>query len=482
MFDIFNFKDAQENPLLAAEFIKIVPAYELTKHLLKAYSEESDDGPTKLLVDIEAIRDGILASGRDDLQLVLATYGEVIELWETKALEQLAAKGPAFKAALFNNSRIDWYSLSLRNDEGNNILRNTLLADIEDPTNKSLLYAMVRNPRMDRSVIADAMRGLKGFEELPMETRLLIGAEAIGVKEIPAEFYAGKDTPDSHEIYFTRVNDAFISMIRDAKEALDEKKFNSYLTGLLLWKLPKAKLDVRADDWLTAEEIQTIEEKASGSEKFMDGYNRKQRAALYKVFEYFGSWYDRDDGYPQTTTLISKASVAIMSMASLMRSHSVSHDIETIVEEMLASPHLLVRAAGYATIFNNITVESNSPLVKSFFSSYPENSLEKWMGITNTTAFWLCDGYSSLWNTIREEMSGSGYDVKIESARDDMYQYLFCSGSYAERLDQHNKTTRPSLFKPKSMASRVIHTAFSVDESKIKAAQEPKGLLGKLFK
>lgn len=103
------------------------------------------------------------------------------------------------------------------------------------------------------------------------------------------------------------------------------------------------------------------------------------------------------------------------------------------------------------------------------------------MGITNTTAFWLCDGFSSLWNTIREEMSGSGYAVKIESARDDMYQYLFYAGSFTERLAAHNKTIRPSLFKPKSIASRVMSTAFTVDESKIKSAQEPKGILGKLF-
>jgi hypothetical protein len=482
MFDIFNFKDARENPLLAAEFIKIVPAYELTKHLLKTHTQESEDGRDELLVDLEPVRDGILASDRDDLKLVLATYGKVMELWETRALEQLFVKGPAFKAALLSNSRIDWYRLSLRNDAGNNILQNTLSADLEEPVNKSLLYAMVRNPRMDRTVIADAMCGKKGFETLPIGTRLLIGAEAIGVEEIPAEFWAGKDSPDSHEIYFTRVNAAFVRMIKDAKEALDAKTFNSYLTGLLLWKLPKASLDVRAEDWLTAEEIQSIEEKITASSKFMESYNRKQRAALYKVFEYFADWYDRDDGYPQTTALISTAGVAILTMSSLMRSHAVAHDIEKITEEMLTSPHLIIRAAGYATIFNNITVESNSPAVKSFFTSYPDNTLEKWMGITNTTAFWLCDGYDSLRNTIREEMAGSGYDVKIESARDDMYQYLFCSGSFAERLAAHNKTTRPSLFKPKSMASRVIHTAFSVDETKMKSAQSSQGILGKLFK
>lgn len=480
MFDIFDLKDARENPLLAVEFIKIVPAYELVKHLLNSATAETDDGLHPLLIDLEHIRDAIMACDRDDLKLILATYGKVTALWDTKVFEQLFNRGTAFQAALFSNSRTDWYNF---NDETEKqFLHPVLLADITEETNRGLLDVMVRNPRMNRRVIADAMRGSNGFEKLSLETRLLIGSQAIGVKEIPAIFYSGKDSPDLHEIYFTRVNDAFVAMVKVAKEGLDEKKFSTFLTNHLLWKLPTAELGVQEDDWLTPEEIEILEEKKSSSEDFMERYHRKQHAALKKVLEYFGNWYDRDDGYPQTTALISKAGVAIMSMSSLLRSHTFSDSVETIVQEMLESPHVIVRAAGYATIFSNITVESESPHVKSFFSNYPENSLEKWMGITNTTAFWLCDGFSSLWNTIREEMSGSGYAVKIESARDDMYQYLFYAGSFTDRLAAHNKTTRPSLFKPKSMTNRLLSTTFSVDESKIKSAQEPKGLLGKLFK
>lgn len=480
MFDIFSLNDAQENPLLAAEFIKIVPAYELAKHILKSYSQKSDDGFDKLLVDLKHIRDCILASDRDDLKLVLATYGKIMDLWGETGFAQLFDKGHAFQAALFSNSRINWYYFN--NDDTKKFLHSILFADRTIDVNRTLMNAMVRNPRMNRAVLADAMRGVNGFEALPMGTRLMIGAEAIGVQEIPAEMWLGKDSPDTHEIYFNCVNASLVRMIKDAKENLDAKTFNSYLTGHLLWNLPRASLDVCAEDWLTAEEIQSIVDKASESEEFMKGYERKQLAAIYKVFDYMTDWYDRDDGYPQTTALIGTASVAILTMSSLMRSYSVLHDIEKIVEEMLASPHLIIRAAGYATIFSNITVESNSSAVKSFFACYPENSLEKWMGITNTTAFWLCYGHHSLWTTIKEEMDGSGYGVKIESAHDDMYQYLFSSGSSAELLAAHNKTTRPHLFKPKNTATRGVGAAFSVYERKLKSATDSKGLFGKLFK
>jgi hypothetical protein len=479
MFDVFNMKDVKENPLLAAEFIKIVPAYELAKHLLEAHSQKSDDGWDRLLIDHQPVRKGILDSDRDDLKLVLATYGKIIELWDAAEFAQLFDKGPAFQAALLSNSRIDWYHFE--DDDAKKFLYPILFADTAIDVNRTLMNVMVRNPRMNRTILSDAMRGMNGFEELPMNTRVMIGAEAIDVREIPAEMWRGKDSPDLHEIYFSSVNAALVRMIKDAKQDLDPKTFNSCLTHLL-WKLPNASLDLRAEDWLTAEEIQAMKGKASESEEFMIGYKQKQRAALYKVFEYLADWYDIDDGYPQTTALISTASVAILTMSSLMRSYSVSHDIEKIVEEMLLSPHLLIRAAGYATIFNNITVESNSSAVKSFFACYPDNSLEKWMGITNTTAFWLCDGYHSLWSTIQEGMDGSGHGVKIESARENMYQYLFYSGSFAERLDAHNKTTRPSLFKLKNTARRVNSAAFSVDETKLKSAADSKGLLGKLFR
>lgn len=483
MFNILNVKDVRENPVLAAEFIKIVPAYELARHLLEAFSSDPEHRIKELLVDINVIRDGILASDRDDLKLVLATYGKVVEFWEPSALHQLAAKGPAFKAALLSNTRIDWYGLNcgVGNERANDILYDTLLADIGDPTNKSLFYAMVCNPRIDRRVIADAMRGVNRFEGLAMETRMLIGSGAIAVKEIPADFWHGKDSPDPHEIYFTQVNASFLPMLRAAKATLDEKKFGSYLTHIL-WKLPNAELEVRAEDWLTAEEIRSVEEKASVSSDFMDRYNHKRRAALYKVFDYFADWYDRDYGYPQTSGKISTAGVAISAMTSLMRSYAVGPgDVESIVKDMLESPHLIIRAAGYAIIFNNITVQSESTQVKSFFASYPENSLEKWMGITNTKAFWLCVGDEVLGGTIREEMAGSGYDVKIWTAHEDTYQFLFGSESYSEEIATHNKTTRPDLFKSKNVINRVVHKAFSIDQDKIKSAEKPKGLLRKLF-
>jgi hypothetical protein len=80
MFDIFDNSQVNENPLLASEFIKIVPAFELAKHIIQTKNEDRFDR----IINNKIIKNGILNSDRDDLKLVLATYGNVLELWDSK--------------------------------------------------------------------------------------------------------------------------------------------------------------------------------------------------------------------------------------------------------------------------------------------------------------------------------------------------------------------------------------------------------------
>ena len=93
---------------------------------------------------------------------------------------------------------------------------------------------------------------------------------------------------------------------------------------------------------------------------------------------------------------------------ALLRNHWIKDDLEEIVKDLLASTSLILRAAGYATIFNNISIESESVEAGDFFKQYPENSLDKWIGITNTSAFWLCDKYDSNGKIINDQMQASG--------------------------------------------------------------------------
>lgn len=472
MFNIFENSEVHKNPLLAKEFIKIVPAFELVKHVLATTGNDRFDR----ILSKKAIKDGILDSDRDDLKLVLATYGDVLEFWDVKDFLKLYTKGSAFKAALFGNSTIDWYRL----DEAKKveILHTTLLADFTDETNSELIRVLVTNPRMDRKVIANAMLGRDGFEVIPITTRLQIGGYAISVEEIKADYWPGKDSPDTHEIYFSAVNEAYIRMLKDAKSEMEGVEFSKWVNHLL-WQLPFADLDISSEHWLNPDEITELEEKFS-SLQYIEKYYKIKKIALLKVFDFFADWYQVDEGYPETTKQISRAGVAILAMTALLRNYWVRDDVNEIVEGLLASPSLIIRAAGYAAIFDNLSVESESEGVADFFAMYPDNSLDKWIGITNTPAFWLCDGYGSNGKVIAPHMKACGYLEKINTAKNDMYKYLFLD-TFSANLDKHNSMPKLDLLDSKSKVLELIKSPFTVDETMLPSSKPKKGFLQKLF-
>ncbi len=472
MFNIFDNSHINKNPLLASEFVKIVPAFELVKHIIQTKNEDRSEK----IINNEIIKNGILNSDRDDLKLVLATYGKVLEFWDSKDFLKLYDKGTAFKAALFSNSNIDWYRLS--DFDKVEILHKSILADFEDETNKNLIFAIASNPRMDRKVIANALLGTDGFEELPITTRILIAAKSIKVEPIEADYWPGKDSPDTHEIYFSNVNEAFLRMVKDAKSGMTEVEFNRY-TNALLWELPYAQLDIKSEYWLSANEIAKLEEKFSSFE-FIEKYYKIRRVALLSAFQFFEDWYDVTEGYPETTNQINRAVFPILAITSLLRNYWLKDDVHEIVNYLLSSPSLIIRAAGYATIFNNISVESESDKVSEFFNLYPGNSLEKWIGITSTPGFWLCDGYGSNAKVISTHMKSSGYHEKIIKAKDDMYQYLFLH-SFSENLEKHNSLPKFDLLESKIKTQELVATPFTIDESKINLNKPEKSFLKKLF-
>jgi hypothetical protein len=473
MFNIFDIAEVHKNPLLVSEFIKIVPAFELAKHVI----ETKDDDKFSKLLNLKSIRDGILNSDRDDLKLVLATYGDVLELWDSKDFFKLYEKGTGFKAALFSNSNIDWYKL--HEADKVEILHKSILADFEDETNKNLILTLVANPRIDRKVIANAMLGIDGFEGLPVTTRLIIAAKAIKVKPIEADHWPGKDSPDTHEIYFTNVNEAFLPMIRDAKVGMDETKFKPYLNHLL-WELPFSEIDIKSEYWLSDDELEKLKNEYKTHKQFIDNYYEIKLISLNKAFEFFSDWYQDDEGYPQTTNQICRVGVPILTITSLLRNYWMQDYSHKVVSSLLTSPSLILRAAGYAVIFDNIPVESGSEKVLEFFRQYPEDTLAKWIGITNTPGFWLCDGYGSNGKFIAPHMKASGFSEKINSARNDMYQYLFLH-SFSENLEKHNSMRKLDLQLRETSSKVLDKSPFTVDETKIQLPQKEKSLLHKLF-
>jgi hypothetical protein len=167
-------------------------------------------------------------------------------------------------------------------------------------------------------------------------------------------------------------------------------------------------------------------------------------------------------------------------VTSLLRNYWVKDDVREIANNLLKSSSLILRAAGYATIFNNISVERESEKVAEFFKLYPENTLEKWIGITCIPAFWLSDGYGSNGRVIAQHMKDSGYLEKIHTARDDLYKYLFLH-SFSENLEMHKSLAKVDLLDSKPKVPELVTNTFTDDETKIDSLKPEKSFLKKLF-
>ena len=56
MFDIFKNSHINKNPLLASEFIKIIPAFELVKNIIQSQNEDRSEK----IINNDIIKNGIL--------------------------------------------------------------------------------------------------------------------------------------------------------------------------------------------------------------------------------------------------------------------------------------------------------------------------------------------------------------------------------------------------------------------------------------
>jgi hypothetical protein len=413
------------------------------------------------------------------LKLVLSTYGKMhVGAFSepSSAIVELFQLGDGYKAALLSNSRIDYYGFDKRIDY---LLKDVILCNSDSKEARSLRLVLVKNPRANRELIAKAMRGAEGFERLSWGHRLAIGAEAIAVKEIPAENWLGKDSPDTHETYFSEPHNAFLPLLKEAKQSLPEKDFQAHLSEII-WKMVDAQLDVKAKDWVPAEEI-----KRFNHDTYMEDIREANLKALEEVFSFFSDWYDRDDGLPQEYKHICRVGTAILSIDALLNNYWIRESVQDVVDKLLAHPSTILKAAGYAKIFNSIELDDECKGIKDFFAAYPEDTLEKWMGISCTEAFWLCRGNYKISDFISWKMDASGYQVRIENAEKEVYQYLFGTDIEFERsarVKAHNDKIKFIKLKPKNVVTSTIKKAFSVDDGKLKqAVQDSKGLLGKLF-
>jgi len=248
-----NIEQLLESPAVLSEIIANIS----TETFLEMFANAQVDQPHPL--DNEEILKG-LASRKDiGKLLVAARYAHFDDFPNTDLMLTIANTSFAHKCALLANSRARWDSVFVSNRGANALLlKQSLLAD--DASTRAFLG----NPRANRRLIADAIRGKEGFSQLSLETRLRYGYEALRVDYIDSPNYPGKDSPDSNEMDFDKPREAFLAVLRevlddpskDARDAIAADAF-SRLTGRGAGSgkyRERNSFSIDYDDWLTPDD------------------------------------------------------------------------------------------------------------------------------------------------------------------------------------------------------------------------------------
>jgi hypothetical protein len=248
---MFNFNDkdgVRLNPLIAKELIKHLTVSEIMILYANSHPDEY------LSIDTEAIVEGILETNDDGKILVLAlcAKGGSHEGLQEEQILKIADRSEAHKAAILSNPRINWYSSFSLPSIREKLLVPTILGYGD------LAFAACRNPRMDRNLISEVIRGANEFQCISIEHRMELAFISINVVDIESKSYYKKDMPDSNEQYFSKPIEAFYSQLKQIDNTNELKRI--WTSSIQLIKcLNKNNFNIDVEDWISDSERQVIE-------------------------------------------------------------------------------------------------------------------------------------------------------------------------------------------------------------------------------
>ena len=436
MFNILDVSSIRDNPILAKSYIRMVPAYELTKIIIE------DNKKAEILDQLSIIK-GILDSSSDDLKLVLATYS-TLGGWidSVHHILELYEKGEAYRAALFGNSRIDWYY-------GNAILENTDNSIIgrEICEDGNHLAIICRNPRMDRRVLATAIRGLEQFSKLSVEKRAEIAYLTMDVKEIESEQYLGKDRADKNELYFDDPIKALLPFLKDIFLQSGRDEFEKIFANWL-WKIANIQIEIDVQDWIVVEtSVDAKDQKYTTSDDYLDAYRAKWHAAFSGVVNFLNdATKSLVDEFPKKQEDYKLAVFPSVVLIGLLKSYLAKTNIQEYLKHLLTHPNWSIRAAYYASVFSVTPISESGEMMANFFQTYHLDKAEKWVGVTSTKLFQLAKRRLECELAINHAVIHSQYQVEIERIDSKVLDYLYFintnNGDYDKQFADHNQSLK----------------------------------------
>jgi hypothetical protein len=384
MFENLRLKELSLSNPIALKNPKVLSQYLQSCSFDKFYDLYSAQpvNKTNSLDDDDLIN--LILDGEDNgKKLVIAMFASnsFFSGWASQeTLSNLVTISPAHKIGLFSNTRMNWYSLGgwKSDKEKLDIIQEYLLGDDNDA-----VAAIVQNPRIDRTVIADAISAKNHFSSLSPIRRLELGSLAILAKEIKSEHYIGQDSPDFNELYFDKPFSSYLKTVR-------ELSYDHYNDDWFKWKFTTSEINaylnlysLRPDynEWLTQEQLKELDTITDWNKK----YEAKNSASLKIALDWIA---DFDKLIPDDESKNDEQYYSIKTFLVVVAHKMID---AKVAKNYLSSDSPVIRAAAYATLFNTKRAnlfKDNGSTIKNFISEYKHDAQAIVRGLTISSNFW----------------------------------------------------------------------------------------------
>ena len=270
-------EDFLDNTTIGSEFIKHLSMVEYAE----LYSSADIDVHCPL--DNSEYYKAILKSKDTGKILVLAKYARFSYGDDDKILSPIVKMSPAHKEALLSNQRANWGEFSRSGLK--KILESVILNDDDDS-----IHTLVENPRTDRKLLAEAIRGEGQFKNLSEGRKVQMIASLYTKDEIEFKWDGRRDYPHNRELYFTNPYSAVFFMIKNEYKKQKKKDFLELLSWINDDYLRYSGNDVvklSNDDWVTKdkESMGYSEMDDEAIDKFIDWLHELSKNINLNAFE-----------------------------------------------------------------------------------------------------------------------------------------------------------------------------------------------------
>lgn len=434
MFDITSLSSVKSNPLVAGEFVRHLSAYELANAVGIGLKNE------EFILNEECIIEGIIGSGDTAKILLLASGSKLDDFAKCDNFLKIYGRGEIFKSALLSNNRIDWYCLFTFHGYIAEMVANDILKE-----DSKLRVPFFKNPRMDRKLVAEIIKGGEYnigresilFNKIGLGDRYFAAYNSVDVVEIRSRDFYGKDSPDSNELYFSKPFDAILILLRDLFIGWEENKnFERFYTPNIIYYIEKIDINIDFNDWVDNDERDRIDSVVESGSRRYELYHEKAFDSVIIFFDEHTSSFGSSDKKPDNSDLMEhygKVCSTISILTKLLFSYGCRDRIDLYLDKLINSDNWVIRASAYSFLVKNSPIDEE--FISRLVGSLRADKLAfLWSIYSSSNSVFISRLFPRQFEVVSDIFDSISFDEDMRRFFDSIREFIF--GVQLRELDQ----------------------------------------------